>query len=273
MDTWNGVPVIDDATPNDFVFDPNYARGGEPRDYGVQPMELFASADMIPLIPKSEWRARIEELDREEAQVDHVILRARAKGRFKDLNQNPFNFCWAHSVTHAVMASREIANLPPVALSAFGLVHLADPARAQGNRGGWCGLAAQAAREKGIPSQATYPQGKVKQSLNEAILEDAKKHLVTEDFVDLQKPVWFQNLSFEAVASCLLTGRPCAVDFNWWSHSVCAVKLVEVEAGSFGIVIDNSWGLAWGDQGRGILRGSRAIPDGAIAINTVRKAA
>lgn len=271
MELWNGIPIIDDATPNDFLFDRNNSRGGEPRDYNVQPMEVFASADMIPLKPKSVWSDEIKVLDREEAQVDHVILRAREKGRFKDLVQNPFNFCWAHSVAHAAMASREIANQPPVALSAFGLVHLADASRAFGNRGGWCGLAAEAARTRGIPSQQFYPQGNVKRSLDQAVLDDAKKYVVTEDFVDLQKPVWFQNLTFEAVASCLLTGRPCAVDFNWWSHSVCAVKLVEVEAGSFGILILNSWGLNWGEKGRGILRGQRAIPDGAIAVNTVRK--
>lgn len=271
MDTWNGIPIIDDATPDGVVLDPSFSRGGEPRDYNVQPMEVFASADMIPPLPKSEWSDRIKLGDVEESQVDHVILRARAAGRFKDLNQNPYNFCWGHSVAHAIMASREIAHQPPVALSAFGLVHLADASRAQGNRAGWCGLSAEAARTRGCPSQQVYPQGQIKRSLDQAILDDAKKYLVTEDFVDLQKPVWFQNLTFEAVASCLLTGRPCAVDFNWWGHSVCAVKLIEVEAGSFGLLILNSWGLAWGDQGRGILRGNRAIPDGAIAINTVRK--
>ncbi len=271
MDSWNGIPVIDDSTPNDVVFDPKHARGAEPRDYAIQPMEMFASADMIPLKPKSTWSDEIKVLDREEAQVDHVILRARAKGRWADLYQNPYNFCWSHSVAHAIQASREISNAFPRALSAFGLVHLADANRAYGNRGGWCGLAAEAARTRGIPTQHTYPQGQVKRELSQAILDDAKNNVVTEDFVDLQKPVWFQNLTFEAVASCLLTGRPCAVDFNWWAHSVCAVKLVEVEAGSFGILILNSWGLNWGDKGRGILRGSRAIPDGAIAINTVRK--
>lgn len=271
MDNWNGIPIIDDVTPSDVVFDPANARGGEPRDYNVQPLETFASADMIPLIPKSEWDARIDELEREEATLDHVLLRARARGRFTDLNQNPYNFCWCHSTVHAAQLAREVANQSPVALSAFGLCHLADADRAQQNRGGWCGLSAQAARTRGIPSQQVYPQGNIKRSISQEVLDDAKKYLVTEDFVDLQKPVWFQNLSFEAVASCQLTGRPGPVDFNWWSHSVCAIKLVRIEANSYGLMILNSWGLNWGDHGRAILRGQRAIPDGAIAINTVRK--
>jgi hypothetical protein len=187
-----------------------------------------------------------------------------------DLDQGRSNFCWAHSTAHAVMLARAAMKLPHVPLSAFGLCHLADPARALGNRGGWCGLSAEAARTKGVPSQATYPQGGVQQSVPASVLADAGKYVVTEDFVDLQQPVWFQNLPFEAVASCLLMCRPCALDFNWWGHSVCGLNLVRVEPGSYGILILNSWGRTWGDQGRAILRGSQARPNGAIAVNLVK---
>lgn len=266
-------PIIDDGTPNDIVFPAAHGRGGEPRDYGVQPEEMFAAADQIPNVPEGEWDARIEEQDREEASLWHLIQRGNHGQPIPGLNQGSFPFCWSHSTTHAIMAARARANLPYVPLSAFGLCHLADPARALNQRGGWCGLSAQAGRDQGCPSQAVYPQGRVSSSLVEAAKADAIKYRVTEDFVDLTKPVWYQSLPFAKVASCLLTGRPCPVDFNWWGHSVCAVKLVRVEAGSYGLLIWNSWGPSWGENGFGILRGSRAIPDGAICVNSVKAVA
>jgi hypothetical protein len=66
----------------------------------------------------------------------------------------------------------------------------------------------------------------------------------------------------------LLLNIPCAVDFNWWGHSVCAIRLVRVEAGSYGLGIDNSWTDSWETKGYGILRGQKAVPDGAIAVRT-----
>jgi hypothetical protein len=57
-----------------------------------------------------------------------------------------------------------------------------------------------------------------------------------------------------------------AWDFNWWGHSVGGIRLVKVEAGSYGRKIRNSWTDSWGDRGFGILRGSKAVPDGAIAV-------
>jgi hypothetical protein len=275
MDIWNGIPVIDDSTKIEDIYTPEDGRGGIPRDFTIQPREVFASADMIPPLPYNEWPDRIKQADKEEDSLDHVLLRARAQGRFTDLYQNGYGFCWGHSVAHAIQLAREVAHQPPVALSAFGLVHLADASRALNNRGGWCGLAAQAAREKGIPSQAMYPQLKVLRNVSQAILDDAKKYLVTEDFVDLEQPVWFQNLTFQAVGSALFTGRPCPVDFNFMAHSVCGLRIVQIEPGThptaFGLMYLDSHGLQKGDRGRLILRGSRARPDGAIAINTVRK--
>lgn len=267
------VPVFGDETNNDVFFDPAHGRGGEPRDYSVQPEEMFAAADQIPNVPKAEWDERIAEQDREQASLFHVVQRGNYGQPIPGLNQGQYGFCWGHSTAHAIMAARARANLPYTPLSAFGLVHLADPARAQNNRGGWCGLSAEAARTKGIPTQEAYPQGRVLASVSQEILDVALKFRVTEDFVDLTKPVWYQSLTFDKVASCLLTGRPCPVDFNWWGHSVCAVKLVRVEAGSYGLLIWNSWGPSWGENGFGILRGSKAIPDGAICVNSVKATA
>lgn len=271
MDTWNNVPIIDEQTPDSFVFDPNHARGAEPRDYAVQPAEMMAAPSEFNLPKPNEWDGYNEKLVKEEATLQHVILRARAAGRFKDCYQNGDPFCWSHSTAHGIMTSREVANQPPVKLSAYMLACISDD-RGYQNRGGWSALSAMYAERVGICPDALWPEGKKSRALDtQAMRTEAAKYKITEPMVDLTREVYFRNLPFETVVGCLLTGRPVMVDFNWWSHAVLAVRAVKIEANSWGIMILNSWGLNWGEQGFGILRGSRARPDGAVAVNTVRK--
>jgi hypothetical protein len=51
------------------------------------------------------------------------------------------------------------------------------------------------------------------------------------------------------------------------------MRVVEVEPGSFGIEILNSWTDSWGQKGAGILRGSKGVPDGAVATRVTGIAA
>lgn len=262
IEYWNGIPIIDDSTDPDFLFAPQYARGAEPRDYAVDPPEMFDAPSAMQLIPESDWSFRIRDQNQFESSCAHVWKRSGAQY----LNQSSWGYCWAHSVTHAVMAARLMQNLPHVPLSAFAVAATIKQGR---NEGGWCGLSAKFAREKGIPSQAAWPQGRADwQTFDKPeVWADAAKYKVTEDWYDLTKPVHGQVMTWQQVATCLLSGVPIAADFMWWRHSVAALQLVEVEPGSFGLLILNSW-QDWGDNGFGILRGSRARPDAAVAIRS-----
>ena len=66
--------------------------------------------------------------------------------------------------------------------------------------------------------------------------------------------------------TCFLLGIPMALDFNWWSHSVCGIKLNSIDP--FEIVIWNSWGDDWSEKGCGVIKGSKAVANGAVAIRT-----
>lgn len=273
MDFHGPTPVIDDSTPNDFLFDPAHARGAVPRDYAVQPVEMMAAPDDFKLPPKSEWSDRAKELEKEQATLRHVVERARAAGRFRDCYQNGDPFCWSHSTAHGIMVAREAAGQPPLKLSAYMLACLSDE-RGYRGEGGWSALSAVTAERVGVCPESMWPEGQKRRTLDTtAMRAEAAKYKITEPMVDLTRDVYWRNLPFDTVVGCLLTGRPVMVDFNWWAHAVLAVRAVEVERGSWGIEILNSWSLAWGDQGFGILRGSRAVPDGAVAVNTVRKVA
>jgi len=261
--------IDDDFNDNDKLFNVTdidgslKGRGYVERDYKLYPEEYLASPGEMPLIPKSEWSDRIKEMEREGSRISDVRMRMNAGNLMPSLDQGPVGYCWAHSTTHTVMLDAGMRKQPYVPLSAYMVAAIIKGGR---DEGGWCGLSAKFVREIGICSQKTWPQGSRTLSLDTpAMRAEAAKNKITEDWVDLTRAVYDQNLTFEQLATCLLSGIPCAVDFNWWGHSVCAMDLVEVEPGSFGIRILNSWSDGWGDKGMGVLRGSKALPNGAVA--------
>lgn len=263
-----GELLIDDGTSTDLTHLAGHGRGYVPRDYSVHPVEMFDPPSGMPLIPRSEWSARIRELEETQSRLSDIIINADVPC----LDQGSVGYCWAHSTTAAVMALRAVANLPNVPLSAYAV---AATIKNGADEGGWCGLSAKFIRERGVPSQAVWPQGdrNYRKYDKPETWENAALHKVTEDWVDLTRNVYDQNLTFDQLATCLLCRIPCAIDLNWWAHSIMACDLVEVEPGSFGVRIRNSWGAGWGDRGFSVLRGQKAIPDGAVAFRSSRASA
>jgi hypothetical protein len=264
------APVIDDESApglTDLLNPPGFGHGLVERDHAKYPAEMFAPPTEIQLIPRSEWPDRIKERQAQKATGRDLRNRMANGKKHKSLDQNGQGYCWMYSVTHTVMYMRAVANQPYRRLSAHAGACKVKNFR---DEGGWCGLGAKFVRENGIPSVRAWPEKSMSRSHDTAATwEDAKASVITEDWVDLTRQVYDQNLSFDMVASCLLQGVFCAVDFNWWAHSVCAIDIAEVEPGSYGLLIQNSWTDAWGDEGLGILRGNKAVPDGAVATRVV----
>lgn len=250
--------LIDHATPTDVLFPADRSRGLVERDYAATPMR----AVQMPLIPRSEWSARIKEMEATKSRLSDL------RGNIPSLDQNGIGYCWAHSSTHAVTLLRAVAGLPYVPLSAFAVATTIKGGR---DEGGWGALSLDFISDRGVPDQKYWPQQS--RDLSHGTPEcwaNAALHKVTEGWVDVAAPQWDRSLSFDQVATCLLSRIPVVCDFNWWSHSVCGLDLVEVEPGSFGVRIWNSWSDSWGDRGTGVLRGSQAIPDGAVAPRVTR---
>lgn len=268
MSLYPGELLLDDSTDPDVFFKP--VVDGEPKGRGHDPdqvvREMFAAPSQMTLIPRSEWSARIKEMEETKSRLSDIRLTALGGEKIPSQDQNGQGYCWAYSVTATVMIQRAVANLPHVYLSAHAVACKVKNFRDQG---GWCGLSAQYIREHGVPSKEFWPLRSMSRSHDTpATWENAAKHKITEDWVDLSRPVYGQNLTFDQLATCLLNRVPCAVDYSWWAHSVCALDLVEVEPGSFGVRIWNSWSENWSDRGMGVLRGRKAIPDGALATRT-----
>jgi hypothetical protein len=232
-----------------------------PRDYHKYPREMFDPPGDLQTIPRSELSARIKEQERTKARTSD-ILRAQ---NIPSLDQDGASYCWGHSTTGAVQAVRAVGGQVYVPLSAFAVC---ATIKKGADEGGWCGLSAKFARERGIPAQTLWPQQdrNYRKYDTPDVWASAARHKITEEWTDLTRDVYDVQLTLDQLYTCLLLNMPCATDFNWWSHSVMACDVVEVEPGSFGIRIRNSWGDAWEDKGFSVLRGQKAIPDSALAI-------
>lgn len=273
--------LIDDETLNDpavrdRVFVPTVAgemkgHGLVPRDLNIHPPGMFPrlpvgdAPGQMRLIQPSEYDARLEEEERDQTSLEHI------RGDIPALDQNGQGFCWAYSTGSAITLLQRKMNQPYVRLSPHAVACKIKNFR---DEGGWCGLSAKFARENGYPDVTVWPEKSMSRSNdNAATWANAKTRLVTEDWCDLSADVYDQNLTVPQLYTCLLLAIPCMVDFNWWSHSVCAIRLVKVEAGSYGIKILNSWTDQWGERGTGILRGSKGVPNGAVALRVSGAAA
>lgn len=166
--------------------------------------------------------------------------------------------CWFHSGVSCNLLVRAVNNQPYVDLSAYAGACIIKNYR---DEGGWGMEGVEWEAENGCPSSQFWPQQSVSRSNDTpAMRENAKLHRIQE-WMDLQPRNKAQ------LVTCLLLGIPVVVDFDWWSHSVCAMDLVSLSP--FRIRILNSWGDSWSANGTGILEGSKAIPDGAVAPRVI----
>lgn len=241
------------------------AMGCIPRDFGKQPLGFLACAKPfdLPLVPESEWQARLDAQIAAKSQLSDIRNSGMFGDRIPSRDQNGKGYCWAHSSVSAALIVRAINNQPYVDLSAFAVACIIKGYRDEGGQGSesleW--IAAN-----GVPDAKFWPQ----QSMSKAndtpdMRANAKLHEFTE-WMDLDP----QNMKAQLV-TCLLLGIPVVSDFNWWSHSVCSIDLVSVNP--FRTRIWNSWGDSWSEGGTGLLEGSKAIPDNALAPRVITAAA
>ena len=244
------------------------ARGYDPSSVDLSIYGMMNPPSQIQLIPRSEWSERIREKERTKSRLSDLLLRAG----IPSTNQASDGYCWAYSTVGCLQVVREFNGLPFIPLNPHSV---AATIKRGANQGGWCGLSGRFVMENGVAPMGTgegeWPELSRDYRRHEPrCRERMKQFRATEGWIDLGLRDYEQAMSFDMVASCLLSNIPCALDFNWWGHSVMGCDLVEVGQGGFGIRIRNSWTDRWGDKGFSVLAGSKAIPNGAIGLRSVR---
>jgi len=237
------------------------ARGGKPRDYDKNPVGCYASASPfdVPLIPKDKQAAYLKaQQDHRSSLLDLRMISGPGGSFIPSRDQDGVGYCWAHSTVSATLLARAREGQPYADLSAFSV---AAPIKNFKDEGGWCQLSCDWLVEHGCATSEYWPQqSRDRKYLNDEMRANAKLHRVVE-FMDLDP----KNMK-EQMITCFLLGIPMALDFNWWSHSVCGIKLNSIDP--FEIVIWNSWGDDWSEKGCGVIKGSKAVANGAVAIRT-----
>lgn len=270
--------IIDHTTDNDKLFDP--VVDGERKGRGYDPSfiipsvkaEMKALPSTIKPIPPSDYQGLWEEQEGKKSSLYHLKRTTMANGKpHPSLDQNGQGYCWAYSYAAGIMYSRASDNLPYVRLSPHSIACTIKNFRDQG---GWCGLSARFARgqdpnhpdKSGCVPESHWPQKSMNRaySTSEAWAE-AKKFTTTEDYVDLTKNVYDQNMLKEQIFTCLWNNIPVIIDYNEWGHSVCGIRVRRLESGLFVPDIDNSWTPGWGENGIGSIN-ARWDVDGAVAI-------
>jgi C1A family cysteine protease len=255
--------IINDETAGDDLYPATFGRGHDPSQ--VVPC-MFAPPAEIPLVPESEWVPRIRDRKKYKTGLRDLYDAGRA-GKIKD--QNGQGYCWAYSLVRTCEYVRAAMGLEYTALSAHSVACKVKNFR---DEGGWCGLSAQFVRANGVAPESLWPAKSMSRGHDTpAAWEEGRKYRITEDFVDLTRAAWDQDLTWQQVVSCLLQNIPVVGDYNWWGHSVCLVD-VDVVDGEVCPDIDNSWTEAWGDKGTARLQGRRKYPDGAVATRVLNPA-
>ncbi len=270
MDTWKGYPLLDDSTSNDIWFPPGMKTGYDPAQY--VPSMYATPPSEVPSIPMSEWDAYIDEQEKEQSSLEHIWRRAD-NGRVPIcLDQNGNGYCWSYSCGSALMLLRAKANQKFIRLNPHSVASIIKSGK---DEGGWCGLSCQFVETMGMAEEGTAPGQWPALSRNYKLFDDPtvkasmKSYLAAESWMDLKQPAYDRKMTFNQVASVLLSqNTPCQVDFNWWGHSVCAIRLVRIEAGRYGLMILNSW-KGWGNDGMSVLSGDKMQPDGAVGVRSI----
>jgi hypothetical protein len=256
-------PVIRDMVFCPVINGEVKGHGLVPRDYSVHPKEMFDPPSGMTVIEESRQDEFIDAQERDQSSLWHLRMRANNGQPIPSLDQNGQGYCWAYSTTGCVMLLRALMNAPYVRLSAHAV---GCKVMNFANRGGWCGLSAKFHRETGCPSVVFWAEKSMSRQYDKPeTWANAALHKVVEEWADLTRDVYDQNLTKAQIRSCLLTNVPCALDYNEMSHSMCGIRWRRVEAGSYAPECWNSWTDSWGSLGCGIIRASWDV-DGAVAL-------
>ncbi len=259
------IPIVDfDGGTSDLSHPKDAKFGCVPRDYSEFPATMFAPASEMTTIDPSEWDARFDEQEAEQSSLEHIFLRG-GKPAFVNLDQNGDGDCWAYSTGQAKM----LADLRDFGSCARLNPHFIATYLKRFN-GGWCGasgevLAGVGCCDEGNDADSWPLHSHDTRLLTPERLAAAGKHKSAEEWRDLTRQVWDQVMTTRQLATCGFQNIPAPSDFNWWGHSVCQVRWVRIEKGSWGPLILNSW-KGWGRHGLGVLRGRQAIANAAIGI-------
>lgn len=198
----------------------------QPPPPNAAPLGFADFEDVFPLIPRSEWDARIDEQIAKKSRVSDFQ-------DFEPYDQNGTNFCWINGGCQAFTTMRRIMGLPLVVISS---ASCGGPITGYKNVGGWEGEGMKYLAEHGGVDVKLWPNNAINRSYADKpeVIENRKHHIAV-DWLDI-------GHSFDRWGTLALMCLPGAFAKNAMSHVMQACDLVRTEKGSYGLRFRNSWG-------------------------------
>jgi len=206
--------------------------------YGAAPGTVPLADAGVRVIPRTEWKPRLDALKRANAGIRALLWDVHPCH-----DQASTNYCWANGPTTCGDSIIYLTGRGNYLLSA---ASVGCPVTGFSNEGGWPADAVAYMAKKGAVRDSLWPNATISRSYwNRADVQaDYQNHLVTQTIADLGA----SGSIFEETVTCVLLGCPVATSHNWWSHAVTATGL-DYSDGVWYLEERNSWGMDYGQQG------------------------
>lgn len=239
MITVQGYPVIDENVTATL------GTGYEGRDYSAYPIGgLKCARPAAKATIPDDIADRIAQKTREKSWVTDIC---DACGVIRK-NQENSNYCWIHAPVHAMECYYALSGGLLVPLSAF---KAGADIKGGRNQGGSGIVGVEYLADKGTCTEALHPSMDFSTRISAEQVENSSLHKITE-YEE------FDPDDHASIIVSVLNNIPVTVGIPAWSHEILITALVyDKQQFSFnngiGYVFDNSWGMDWGNNGRGIL--------------------
>lgn len=250
-------------------------KGLIPRDYTKNPVGSYSSSpawslDDMPLVPWEELPERIKEMEANKSRISDMYDVGDNGAPIPSLDQNGQGYCWSYSTAACIQALRCIANMPYEQLSAHSVACMVKNFQDQG---GWGAMSMEYATSHGYVPTRLWPAKSMNRKYNTPEnWQAALEFRVTEGWVDLHPAVYDRSMNAQQVLTCLVNRKPVIADYNFWGHSVALFDPVDAypnrrfnDPMRYGTRHKNSWTDAYGVRGYGVLKDSKAFPNGGAS--------
>lgn len=247
------LQVIDKVNHVLAKVEDGFSTGLKARNWEEKPLGTFCQPLDIPLIPRSEWKDRIEEQEKTQSRLVDLldVMNVPVK------NQQQTNYCWINAPVFCLEVIRAVQGQKYIELSP---ASVGAKIKNFKNVGGWGTEGLQYLVDHGAVPASLWPCNAIDRKYDTKAADAERPKYQVDEWYELRRR------SFDQLMTCLLLRIPVAIGLNWWGHEVTALSPVVLSGrDNFGAIIGNSWGVDWGDRGRAVLTEAKATPDDAVA--------